>query len=468
MSTELISSLLENLEPQKVITADEVLIARRQDYWNASNIINLSDAPVARPSVVVQPTNVEDVQRIVSICNARSTPIIPYGLGSGVCGGVQSQGNEVLLDLGKMNRLRSIDSENMIASFDAGKRGIEAERDVSKSGFTIGHWPQSIELSSVGGWVATRASGQFSTAYGNIEDIVYSIEAVMPNGEIANFGKAPRASAGPDLRHVLLGSEGTLGIITGVSLSLRKTAPKKVGSIFLANDLKEAIDAQRRIIQANWRPPVVRQYDASESARHFGDLIPDGACVLLLVHEGDPEIIDIEKARCEDIAVTSGLAVGESSIVEHWLKNRNSVGSFTEYLERNLVVDTIEVGATWSNLQAIYDRVTNAMMQVPGMLSATGHSSHAYRSGANLYFTFVGRMEGVQEQADFYFKAWDAAMEATIAEGGSIAHHHGIGRVRKKYLSNDIGESGVATLRAIKRALDENGIMNPGVLLPDE
>lgn len=468
MSSEVLASLSAQLDPTKLLTSEDVLDSRRHDWWNASNIMDLTDNPVPRPGLVVRPTSVEDIQRVVSACNQTGASLVPFGLGSGVCGGVQAQGGEVLLDMSDMNRLRDLDAHNMIASFDAGKRGSDAESDVAAAGFTIGHWPQSIDLSSVGGWVATRASGQFSTAYGNIEDVVYSIETVLPNGEVATFGKAPRASAGPDLRHFLLGSEGIMGVITGVSFSLRKAALAKQGSIFLAKDMEQAFDVQRQIIQANWRPPVVRQYDASESARHFGSMIPEGAIVLLMVHEGDPDIVAIEKSRCRDIAKSNGLEIGSDSIVDHWLEHRNRVPTFTELLEKDLVVDTIEVAAPWSKLNAIYERVTTSLSKIPGMLAATGHSSHAYRSGANIYFTFAGKIEGVQEKSDFYFKAWDSAMEATIAEDGSIAHHHGIGRVRKNRLAHDIGDAGVQALRTLKNGLDPNGIMNPGVLLPDE
>ena len=188
-----LEKIAEKLDGRQVITSGDLLEQRRQDWWNASNIRNLSTNPVPCPAGVVQPKTLEDVQNIVRIASEFKTPIVPYGLGSGVCGGIQTQGNEILLDMSKMNRVRQIDEANMLAWFDAGKRGIEAEQDVAQKGFTIGHWPQSIDLSSVGGWVATRASGQYSTAYGNIEDIVYAIEAVLPNGEVIVAGKSPRA-----------------------------------------------------------------------------------------------------------------------------------------------------------------------------------------------------------------------------------------------------------------------------------
>lgn len=462
-----LKTLTELLGPDKVLTSDEVLQTRRLDWWGGSLIKELSDTPVPNPGMVVQPRTVEDVQAVMRTANANKTPVIPFGLGSGVVGGVVAHPDALLLDMSEMKQTREIDEVNLIASFDAGKRGSDAEAEVAAKGLTIGHWPQSIELSSVGGWIATRASGQFSTAYGNIEDIVYSIEAVLPNGEIINTGKAPRAAAGPDLRHLLMGSEGTLAVITGVKFSLRRAAPSKVGSIFFAKDMAAGFEAQRQIIQAGWRPPVIRQYDASESNRHFGDDIDEGAIVILMVHEGEAESLVVEKAKVTEIATGCGLTIGPAKIVDDWMVKRNSVPHILDFLKNNIVVDTIEVSAPWSRINQIYDRAVAGLQTLPGILAGTAHSSHAYRSGVNLYFTYAARVDGPADMEKAYFAGWRQVMEATIAEDGGVAHHHGIGRIRKDYLEHDLGASGISTLRAIKGAIDPNNIMNPGVLLPD-
>ena len=195
----------------RVVTDAEVLASRRHDYWVASYVRDHVGQPGPSPLCVVRPKSVADVQALLKVANESRTAVIPFGLGSGVVGGVLASADAILLDMSSMNATRTIDPVNLLASFDAGKNGLEAETEVAAHGLTIGHWPQSVGVSSVGGWIATRASGQFSTAYGNIEDIVHSVEAVLPDGAFVTLGKGPRSAAGPDLRHLMLGSEGTLG-----------------------------------------------------------------------------------------------------------------------------------------------------------------------------------------------------------------------------------------------------------------
>ncbi|MGI9169307.1 MAG: FAD-binding oxidoreductase [Caulobacteraceae bacterium] len=232
----------------KVHTDGAILDARRHDYWMASHLRDHAGTPAPSPACVVRPACVADVQATLRFANQRRIPVIPFGLGSGVVGGVIASADAIVLDMGAMNTSRFIDPVNLLAAFAAGKNGLEAEEAVAARGLTIGHWPQSVAISSVGGWVATRASGQFSTAYGNIENIVHSIEAVLPDGDLVVLGKGPRASAGPDLRHLLLGSEGTFGVVTGVTFSLRRTAEARAVAAFEARDMRSGFELQREVI----------------------------------------------------------------------------------------------------------------------------------------------------------------------------------------------------------------------------
>ncbi len=335
---------------------------------------------------------------------------------------------------------------------------------MAEQGLTIGHWPQSVAVSSVGGWVATRASGQFSTAYGNIEDIVHSLEAVLPNGELVVLGKGPRASAGPDLRHLLLGSEGALGVITGVTLSLRRAPAARAVSAFEAGDMRAGFELQREIIQSGWRPPVARQYDARESRRL--DARATG-CLILLVHEGPAAVVEAEAVAVAALAAAHHIPPAPPDIVEHWLSHRNTVPSWDQFLARGVVLDTVEVSADWTRIAAIYDDATASLQAVPGCLAGSAHSSHLYRSGLNLYFTFAIQVGEPAAMEAVYIDCWRRIMRATDAHGGSLAHHHGIGRVRRDWLERELGATGVALLRRVKTALDPNGVMNPGVLIPD-
>jgi alkyldihydroxyacetonephosphate synthase len=363
-----------------------------------------------------------------------------------------------------MARTRAIDETNLLASFGAGKNGLEAEQEVATRGLTIGHWPQSVAISSVGGWIATRASGQFSTAYGNIEDIVHSIEAVLPDGELVVLGRGPRASAGPDLRHIMLGSEGTLGVITGVTFSLRRAPAARAVAAFEAPDMNTGFEFQREVIQSGWRPPVARQYDEREAARLDARM---SCCLVLMVHEGPAALVAAEKAAVCEIAARFGLTTAPPDIVDHWLEHRNTVPSWSAFLERNVIVDTVEVSAGWDAIGAVYDDAVTALKALPGCLNGSAHSSHAYRSGLNLYFSFAIRGEDATTLEASYVAAWTAIMEATDRHGGSLSHHHGIGRVRAPWLERELGASGVALLRKLKTALDPTDMMNPGALFLD-
>jgi alkyldihydroxyacetonephosphate synthase len=365
-----------------------------------------------------------------------------------------------------MNQVLSIDEENLLLTVEAGINGLVAEEAVAEQGLTIGHWPQSIGISSVGGWISTRASGQFSTAYGNIEDIVYSLEMVLPSGETVTMGKAPRAAAGPDLRHLALGAEGTHGIVTSVTLSLRRQPEHRQFSAWYSQDMASGFRAQREIVQQDWRPPVMRQYDASEVARLFPDHVNEERCLILLVHEGPACRVEAEMSAVAALMGTLGLEEANAAAAEGWMSHRNNVPEWRDLLEQGLIADTIEVSGTWSQIEAIYENVVKALEAVPDCVNASAHSSHVYRSGINLYFTFACMPEDAAVMGDRYLESWDRALEATAEAGGGIAHHHGSGRLRRDYLHHDLGETGIDLLRQLKQAIDPQGILNPGNLLP--
>ncbi len=461
------TQLAERIGRDKVLGDADTLRARRYDQWCVKHLRDWRGEHVPAPGIVVRPESVADVRQIVLFANEHRIPLIPFGLGSGVCGGVEPTPEAILLDMGGMASVRFIDETNLLASFDAGMNGLLAEETVAAHGLTIGHWPQSIGISSVGGWVSTRASGQFSTAYGNIEDMIYAVEAVMPNGDIVTLGKAPRAAAGPDLRHLLMGAEGTMGVVTGVTLSLRRAAPFRQCSVFFAKDMEAGFEAQRRIIQADWKPPVMRQYDGREVRRLFKDFQRDGQSMLLMVHEGPRERVEAEMPAIAAIAAAAGLEPGAPAAAEQWLARRTHVPTWKDMFDRGYVADTAEISGTWTQIGDIYNDVIRDLNGVEGVINASAHSSHVYRSGINLYFSFAATFEDTGSMEPAYFECWRRIMEATARHGGGVAHHHGAGRLRKPYLAHDLGAGGVALLRRLKSAMDPNGIMNPGNLIPD-
>ena len=463
----MIAEQLAELIGAEQITADaDLLAAYRFDRWCLKHWQDWQGHELEAPACVVQPRDSSDVQAVVRYASERRIAIVPWGLGSGVCGGIEPDQGQILVDMSAMDRIVSIDDENLLLTVEAGVNGLVAEEAVAERGLTIGHWPQSIAISSVGGWISTRASGQFSTAYGNIEDIVYTIEMVLPSGELVTLGKAPRAASGPDLRHLAMGAEGTHGIVTSVTLSLRRQPDMRRFSAWYCEDMASGFRAQREIVQQDWRPPVMRQYDASEVARLFPDYVQDDSCLILLVHEGPAARVDAEVTAVESIMATLGLSAADASAAEGWMSHRNNVPEWRDLLEQGLIADTIEVSGTWSQIDAIYEGVVEALKAVPDCVNASAHSSHVYRSGINLYFTFACMPADAGDMGDRYTESWDRALNATAQAGGGIAHHHGSGRLRRDYLHHDLGEAGLDLLRTIKHAIDPQGILNPGNLLP--
>jgi alkyldihydroxyacetonephosphate synthase len=381
---------------------------------------------------------------------------------------VRVRKGSVVLSTAGLQGLTELSDRDLLATFRAGTNGMEAEQTVEKTGLTIGHWPQSIELSTVGGWVATRAAGQFSTAYGNIEDVVLDLEAVLPDGQVLRTRRTPRAAAGPDLRQLLMGSEGTLGIVTEVTFSLRPLPESRRGLTFHFDGLASGLEAIRKLMRAGHRPPVVRLYDERESGRGFEGFCPENRAFLILLHEGPAATVEAEANAVAELCRSEGGVAADPAAVDEWLERRNHVPGFRGFLEKGIILDTIEVAATWDRVMPLYERVTASLQEVPNLLVASAHSSHSYRSGTNLYFTFAARPEDPAQMADTYTECWRRTMQATLAAGGGIAHHHGIGRVRRDALPDELGAGGMALLRAVKGALDPDDLFNPGALLPPE
>ncbi len=450
----------------RVVTDDETLDAHRHDYWALAQLQDLLGAGAPRPRAVVFAESTADVAETLRVCRAHRTPVIPFGGASGVCGAIEAHPDAIVLSTRRMDGLVRLSDENLTATFRAGTLGIDAENRVRQDGLTIGHWPQSVELSTVGGWVATRASGQYSTGYGSIEDLVLALEVVLPDGSVVRTRETPRAAAGPDLRQIFMGSEGTLGVVTEVTFSLRPLPEASVGQAFHFAAFADGIEAIRRSMRAGWRPPVIRMYDANESQRGFADWCPAGRHLLLLLHEGPAAVVQAEVDAVSALCVAVGAEATDVAAVHHWLAERNNVPSFRGLNEQGLVVDTIEVACTWDRVGRLYEAVTRSVREVPGVLLSSAHSSHSYRSGTNLYFTFAAHVDQRERMPDVYRECWDRTMRACVELGAGIAHHHGIGRVRRDRLVDEIGETGVELLRMLKWALDPDALLNPGVLLP--
>jgi alkyldihydroxyacetonephosphate synthase len=460
-----LDDLVRLLGPDRVLVDREARTQRRRDEWVRSHL-DEAEGVLALPICVVRPKTVTEVRIAVGACIDRACPIVPYGLGSGVCGGVRPGANAVVLDLGDLCAVRAIDANDLTATFEAGVRGSDAEAALAEHGLTLGHAPQSLAKSSVGGWVATRSTGQSSTRFGGIEENVLGLEVVLPDASVLTTNGAPRSSTGPSLIELFLGSEGTLGVITAARLSVRR-APEAIRCTALRpRDVASGLELMREMVQRDMAPPILRLYDKAEVLRHFPSA-GDGRALLLLVHEGFLANVELESALCRAVASTRKIEEGDARLAETWRRERFNAPSFAALVADGLTFDTIEVAATWSALANLWARVTRDVSAVPGVFIASAHASHAYRSGASLYFTFAGRAEDARARRTLYDAAWTAAMNACVETGATIAHHHGIGRVRAPWLERELGTAGVSALAAIKRALDPRGLFNPGVLFAE-
>ena len=466
MEHQIIEKLRRAIGESKVVSQPEFLSERRHDYSVLSQLADLQGRGAPNPLCAVMPENTSDVVAVVNICRENKAPLITFGLGSGVVCGIIASSQSVLLDMSSMKRIRKIDKYNLTATFEAGIRGTDAEAAVSREGMTIGHFPQSIDVSSVGGWVATRSCGQFSSAYGSVEDMVMGLEVVLPSGEVLNTRLTPRASSGPDLKQFFLGSEGTLGVICAVTFSLRWKPQKQDYSAYYAPSMARGLECQRYIIQSGWTPPVMRQYDITEVKRLFPQQVRNEDALILMVHEGPSGQVDAEIAECSEIAADLGCDKAPVETVAQWLGNRNHVPGFESFLKNNIILDTIEIAATWSQIGKIYDDAVASLNTVENILAASAHSSHAYRSGVNLYFTFAAKVKAASEMEKIYRDCWRRVLQATVDGGGGISHHHGIGRIRREWMPAEIGKTGVHLLQTLKHAFDPDNIMNPEVLIP--
>lgn len=462
---QLRADLERALGGDRIETGAETLFEHAHDTWPLTLLRIHQGRLASRPACVVRPTETAEIATVLRYANEHRVPVVPYGGGSGVGGGILPDAGAIVIDLRRMDRILELNETALQVRVQAGMYGHRFEEELQAQGYSMGHWPQSVSLSTVGGWIATRAAGQYSTRYGAIEDMLLGLEAVMADGRIVRIKSTPRRSAGPDPRHLFLGAEGTAGIVTEATLKIFPLPESRRLLCFAFPDLDSGLEAIREIVRAGWRPPVTRLYDAMETGRHFGQWQQGDRCFLILLTEGPTALTNAEAEACAQACTAhGGEAVGEAP-VQHWLHERNNVPSLMSFIERGFVLDTIEVATEWDRIQSLYAEVTAALRAVPHVIVASGHTSHSYAQGTNIYFTFVAKPEDPAAAEPTYQACWTAAMEATLRVGGTICHHHGIGRLRAPWMAAEHGAA-LDLLRAVKQALDPNGILNPGALLP--
>jgi len=442
-------------------TSEGELVAHSRDFCSLPQIWFAKGKIPALPGAVAYPENTEEVAEIVRLSAKHNVPLVPYGGGTGVVGGAIPVSGGLVLDLKKMNKILEVNDKSLLVKVQAGINGWRYEEALNRLGYTGGHIPQSMPSSTVGGWIACRAAGQFSTKYGKIEDLVVSVEAVMPDGKVVKSKTVPRSSTGPRLEQLLLGSEGILGIITEATLRIFPFPEKRVLLSFAFEEVERPLEAVRKILRRGFRPAVVRIYDEAEVRLHFRNLKElEGKTLLLFVLEGDAKLTDLEaEVVAEECRKGGGSFKGEEP-VKHWLKTRFDVHLVAEMIKAGAVIDTIEIASTWDKAIELYHRTIESLHAVDGTVHASGHFSHFYQDGACLYLTFGGFPASPDE---YYWQAWGAVMETTLKLGGTISHHHGVGLVRAKWIHKELEEY-LEVLKKIKSAIDPQKIFNPGKL----
>jgi alkyldihydroxyacetonephosphate synthase len=455
-SDQLIGRLCDICE---TVTSETETAEASRDWWPLALHWALAGAVPQRAGAVCRPTTSDQVAAILLACSSDGVPVTAAGGRSGVSGASVPAFGGVVLDLTAMHGIIDIDAVSGVVEVWAGTFGPDLETELrQRCAMTIGHYPQSFDIATVGGWVACRGAGQYSTRYGKIEEMVVGLEVVLADGTVLQTGHGPAAAMGPDLTQLFLGSEGTLGIITRVWLRAHPVPTHERRAAYTFPDFESGIEACRLILRRGATPAVLRLYDGVETQRsHAGD---GTQCVLLVLDEGDIGLVEATLGVVEDECAAAAPAPDE--LVEHWLTHRNDTNALQDLTHKGFVVDTMEIAAPWSRLATIFDEARTALMSVPNARAASCHLSHSYLDGACLYFTFAATPPAEKIEST-YVAMWDAGQRAVLAAGGNLSHHHGIGLNRARFMADSMGSS-LEVLQSVKNALDPGGILNPGKL----
>ncbi|MBE8518241.1 FAD-binding oxidoreductase [Amycolatopsis sp. H6(2020)] len=439
-----------------------------------------ADFPV--PDAVVLPADPDEVQAVLEVCVRHDIGVVPFGGGTSVVGGVSALRGEktsvIALDLVRLDALVSVDAESRIAVLQAGVRGPEAERLLAGRGLTLGHIPQSFERATIGGFAATRSAGQASSGYGRFEDMVTGVRLATPRGAW-KLGVAPASAAGPDLRQLAIGSEGTLGVITEVALRVRPAPPVRRYEGYALPGWAAGAEAVRDLAQHHALADVTRLSDVDETEvslalnagvktaalrRYLAARGVRRPCFLIVGWEGTAHDVALRRRETTRRLKASGAVRVGKALGESWRHGRFAGPRQRDtLLDMGVCVETLETAAYWSNVDELRDDVRAALTASLGRSIVMCHISHAYETGASLYFTVLTARDEADPVGQWQ-RAKAAACEA-IAGLGTISHHHAVGVDHAPYLSAEIGSLGVEVLRAAKSAVDPTGILNPGKLV---
>ena len=425
------------------------------------------------PDAVVRPAGHDEVAALVGWCAEHRVALVPFGGGTSVVGGLAAQrdgfAGVIALDLRRLDRLVSVDAESGTAVLEAGLLGPEAEALLAGHGLTLGHFPQSFEYASIGGFAATRSSGQASSGYGRFDALVVGLRVATPIGTL-ELGSAPANAAGPDLRELVLGSEGAFGVITEVTVRVRPMPEVRVYEGWRLGSFAEGAAALRELARSGLAPTVLRLSDENETAINLARPAEvggesAGGCLMVVGFEGTQAQVDVRRTAATDrLQALGGTPLGTEA-GDAWAAGRFHGPYLRDsLLDVGVLVETLETATFWSNLARLKADVTDALTGSLDGALVLCHVSHVYETGASLYFTVAAKQAG--DGLDQWARAKAAASDAMIAAGATITHHHAVGRDHKPWLAEEIGPVGVEMLRAVKARVDPHGVLNPGILVP--
>lgn len=460
-TTAWIDGLRNLLGPDRVVTDELALVRYSYDAWPVAAKWRQQNKQPYRPDVIVHPDDTTDVSRLLAWASEHHVPVTPWGAGSAVTGAPLPMHGGITLDMSAMNRVLALDELNLLVTVQAGTMGYDLEAELNSHGYTLNHSPQSLNRSTVGGWLATRATGQFSSRWGGIEDLAVALTAVLPTGDIVETRLMPRAAIGPDLRHIFIGAEGTLGVITAATLKVFPLADQRLFEAYRFLSIEAGLTAMRKIMRAGLRPFLVRFYDEAESRYAMQD---DSFvnCAMFLGFEGTKAVAEAEEAAAEAICRNEGgTALGSASVVA-WMNRRFDFSGIERIVEQpGGIAETIEVAHLWDGILPTYRALKQAL--APLTTEVWGHFSHVYPQGVSLYIIVFGQAQNAEEAEKGLMDIWEVSMRTCLDQGAAISHHHGIGLARLPYIRAELA-SAMTVLERIKQALDPGGIMNPGKL----
>jgi FAD/FMN-containing dehydrogenase len=471
-------ALTELLGPDAVETDHEQLKAASVDRFKKYTAVHgIYDGPI--PAAIAYPSSTAEVAAILRFAEENLVNVVPRTGRTATEGGLETVVEDSLVvDGSRMNTILSIDSVDMMATVQCGVGLQELEDILRAQGLTTGHSPQSKPLAQLGGLVATRSIGQFSTLYGGIEDMVVGLEAVFPGGQVTRIKNVPRRAAGPDIRHIVIGSEGALCFITEVTVKLFRYQPQNNRYFgFLVADFADGVDALRELITAGYRPSVCRVYSPEDARQHFADFY-QGRNVVVFVAEGPKGIVEVTAEAIEELFAGRPHQRVESGRIERWFENLNwgqdkIDAEQAAMLEHSHLGYTTEVSVNWSQVSNLFDavmaRIRGEFPRADDLTMLGAHSSHSYQTGTNLYFVYDYTINcSPRDEIEVYHKPLNAIIVTeALRLGGSMVHHHGVGKYRTPWIKEEHG-SAYYLLSTLKHAFDPHGVMNAGTIFPLE